>query len=452
MKRFVFRKIEVWVVLLLLTAALIGTILYGALVRSQALGNNHLGIVGRIAYAIAAVPADAKNMLFGKDPTAAMISSQNGRFKGRAGWQFPDDDPNALPDGYLLFSRFDGDAGHQVIELFDLQMRSVVHRIDLDADTLYRGAIRDSKVRKLSHWTTANFRAIHPLALANGDLIIKDHTAPLWRIDACGKMIWRDQSDLYHHSTERGSDGGIWVTTHIEPSAIPGVADDFRDEAVVEIDENDTILYRQSITAAMLEQGLGYMIFGSEIYDRDPLHLNDVQPVLTDGPYWKKGDLFISLRHASTILLFRPATGRIVWMKQGPWTAQHDVDVVDDHRIAVFNNNMQNRGLGQVVQGNNEILVYDFATGEVTSPFRDLFEKYQIRTESEGLFKWLPDGHLLVEETDAGRFLIFAPDGRLAAENVNRAADGNTYLQGWSRYIPRAEGDRIRDAMRAQGC
>ena len=58
-----------------------------------------------------------------------------------------------------------------------------------------------------------------------------------------------------------------------------------------------------------------------------------------DGPYWRKGDLFLSLRSPSTVMLYRPATNKVIWRKDGPWSKQHDVDILDDHRISIFNNN-----------------------------------------------------------------------------------------------------------------
>ena len=35
----------------------------------------------------------------------------------------------------------------------------------------------------------------------------------------------------------------------------------------------------------------------------------------------------------SLIALYRPSTGRILWTRAGPWSAQHDVSILDDHRI-----------------------------------------------------------------------------------------------------------------------
>ena len=74
-------------------------------------------------------------------------------------------------------------------------------------------------------------------------------------------------------------------------------------------------------------------------YDNDPIHLNDIQPVNFDGEFWKKGDVFLSLRHQSMVLLYRPSTNEIIWKGTGPFFHQHDVDILDNHRISIFNNN-----------------------------------------------------------------------------------------------------------------
>ena len=84
-------------------------------------------------------------------------------------------------------------------------------------------------------------------------------------------------------------------------------------------------------------------LFTKGMYNHDPIHLNDIEPVLADGPYWKKGDLFLSLRNVSAVMLYRPSTDEIVWIKRGPWIAQHDVDILDDHRIGIYDNAVEER-------------------------------------------------------------------------------------------------------------
>ena len=78
---------------------------------------------------------------------------------------------------------------------------------------------------------------------------------------------------------------------------------------------------------------------GKTVFIQDPLHLNDIQPVMTDGPYWKRGDVFFSIRYKSMIILYRPSTNKIIWKGVGHSAGQHDVDILDDHRISIFNNN-----------------------------------------------------------------------------------------------------------------
>lgn len=451
MERLLFRKIELWAVLLVLILAAVAAMLFGGIVRSVAADRSKFGTLGKVAWSIASVPGDIRSVLTEAGGNDQLAVDDQSRFAGQRGW-VPGSAAGSPMAGYLLLSRYDGDAGHSVIELTDLATLRVLHRIDLQADAYFEDADRRTTLRPTGHWSTPLFRAIHPIAVDGGDLLIKDHTSPLVRIDACGNRVWMKDGGLFHHASERGADGTIWTSVHLRRSAIAGTAEDFFDDAVVNLSAEGKILYQRSIAEVLLEQGYGHILFGRSPFYRDPMHLNDVQPVLEDGPYWRRGDLFISLRHASAVLLFRPSTDKIVWLRQGPWSGQHDVDILDDHRIGIFNNNMQDRGTGEDVEGTNEILVYDFATDTVSSPYRAWLERANVRTPSEGLFTILPSGHLMVEETDAGRLLFFSPTGELAASHVNRAGDGRIWMQNWSRYLSPAEGAALVAAMRSKGC
>ena len=43
----------------------------------------------------------------------------------------------------------------------------------------------------------------------------------------------------------------------------------------------------------------------------------------------------------------------------GPFFHQHDVDILDEHRISIFNNNAKNFKNVDVVDGHNEVIIYD---------------------------------------------------------------------------------------------
>ena len=71
--------------------------------------------------------------------------------------------------------------------------------------------------------------------------------------------------------------------------------------------------------------------------------------------YWSKGDIFLSVRSLSLIILYRPSTNEVIWYKQGPWRFQH-IDIVDDNTIAIFDNNVT-LGWGE---GLSIIIIYIF--------------------------------------------------------------------------------------------
>ena len=376
----------------------------------------------------------------------------NDTFDGQSGWKVFDASAGGGLDGFLLLSHYDGNKSRHVVELVSLPDLKTVHRWEPDATSLLEGVPQDSKLGEYGLWNTRMYRIIHPYLFDNGDLLIKDHQSVLIRVSPCSEPVWRNADALYHHSTEPDAEGMLWVPSYSEPPAIPGAAPGLYDDTMAQITPDGKVLYRKSLFEAFSENGLFPLMFTSGTYQPDPLHLNDIQPVLSDGPYWKKGDLFLSLRHKSMVLLYRPSTNQIVWSKIGPWMAQHDVDILDDHRIAVFNNNAYDVGRGGYVKDHAQLLIYDFATDTVTSQFDEQMGAEKVVTQSEGLADRTPDGHVIVEQENKGRVLIFGPDGRLFATYVNTSSDGKVFLMGWSRYISRALGDRALSAMAEVQC
>ena len=152
------------------------------------------------------------------------------------------------------------------------------------------------------------------------------------------------------------------------------------------------------------------------------------------------------------IMLYRPSTDEIIWWRQGDWTAQHDVDIINETTIGVFDNNVFDYGDGPFVNGHSRVLYYDFATDQVSSPFDAILAENEFKNEAAGLFTLLPDGHLYVDESESGRTLIFTPDGEIAVEHVNRAKNGNIFHLGWSRYMDRAAGDRFLEQINTANC
>ena len=57
-----------------------------------------------------------------------------------------------------------------------------------------------------------------------------------------------------------------------------------------------------------------------EIHSADPIHLNDIEPALSDTMYWEKGDVFLSVRYLSAIIHYRPSSNKVINYITGPFS------------------------------------------------------------------------------------------------------------------------------------
>ncbi len=440
MSRLLFARIELWVFLALFLVGLIGVILFGAVVLEEERGNHRFGVVGTAARSMAEIPRTVDDLLDAED---RMIVFRKNRFDDPPGWSFPGTATGTGLSGYWLLSRFDAAERRSIIEMVRLSDAQVMHVWRPDPDSLLAEARRTSQVAHIGNWTTGVFRYFAPYLLPGGDLIVKDSASPLLRVDACARKVWMQDQTMFHHSTEADGEGGFWIPSHIEPSQVSFATATFADDALAHVATDGTVLDEISVAGILMRHGLQHIVFPPQVSTDDPLHLNDIEPVLNDGPYWKKGDLFLSLRHPAMVMLYRPSSDEILWMKQGPWMAQHDVDVLDDHRITVFDNRAFYRGHYGRVDGTSDIAVYDFSTETVSRLHHEALAAENARVLFEGLYTGLPEGAYVVEDQTAGVVLVFAADGRKLAQFVNGHVDGNVYQIGWGRYIDQQTGDLV---------
>ncbi len=135
------------------------------------------------------------------------------------------------------------------------------------------------------------------------------------------------------------------------------------------------------------------------------------------------------------VFLYRPSTNQILWKGTGPFFHQHDVDILNEHKISIFNNNSKDFEDGNVVDGNNEVITYDFKTNKYSYYLNESLIKNDVRTIREGSSQILPNGDLFIEETEYARTLYFNADGSLRWTHLNRSQNGKTYYVSWSRIL-----------------
>ena len=119
--------------------------------------------------------------------------------------------------------------------------------------------------------------------------------------------------------------------------------------------------------------------------------------------------------------------------------SQHDVDILDDHRISIFNNNVKNFFDGEKLNGHNEVVIYDFKTDSYSKYFDESLEQYDVRSSAQGISQILDNGDLFIEETDYGRLLYFNKNTSEQWQYVNRADNENVFLVQWSRILYKPE-------------
>lgn len=431
-----FKKIEIWILYLVLLFSFLFAVGFGVLVRQELVGSIKAGWISKSALTLAEIPMNLIRI-----SEASKDFKIEDRFPNLASFNGTPNDEEL----YLLRSGYDGDLEEGIVELVDLRNFEVKHVWNPDIDT-FNDLVEQVDEFKYLKRDRNDKRAVlmHPKLTRDGGLLF-GWIAPLRKIDICSELVFQNTHDFFHHSIETDIDGNIWVPSHLYPQTLPvklvgreNIVDGgFLDDAIVKLSSDGEIIYEKSVSQILIDNGLEYLLFsvGNLKFDADPIHLNDIQPVNFDGEFWQKGDVFLSLRHQSMILLYRPSTNKIIWKGTGPFFHQHDVDILDNHRISVFNNNSIYSVDGHEVDGHNEVIVYDFKTDVYSSYHRKSLIENDVRTMSEGLSQILPNGELFIEESNYGRTLFFNSDGSLRWTHVNRAKNGNVSAVGWSRIL-----------------
>lgn len=453
-----FKRVEIWILYLIILLSLLFAVGFGVLVRQELVGKVKAGWISKSALMLAEIPVNLKRLMI--DTTVAL--KVNDRFPNSNGFNGT---PNSK-EAYLLLSKYNGDSNEGIAELVDLRNFQVLHTWNPDIDA-FNDLVEpvDEFENFKRDYNNKRARLIHPKLTTNGELLFTE--GPLRKINFCSDLVYQNTHNFFHHSIEIDIDENIWAPSYLYPQTLPtrivgrdvrenhnSANNGFADDGITKLSSDGEIIYEKSVSQIFIDNGLEYLLFsvGDQHFVNDPIHLNDIQPVNFDGEFWQKGDVFLSLRHQSMILLYRPSTNKIIWKKTGPFFHQHDVNILDNHRISVFNNNSKDFVDDNIVDGHNEVIIYDFKTDEYSSYLRESLIQSDVRTITQGKSKILPNGELFIEETIYGRILFFNSDGSLRWTYVNRANNGTVYLVNWSRILYTPEDIRtVKEALNNKG-
>ena len=407
LEKFLFKKIYVWVFLLFVILSFVFTIIFGSLVNYFSNGGHRFSYLKPLTYFLISIPKDIARIF---EPNIHGLALDQSKFKNLSGLYLYEGNL----EGYLLLAKVDENYTKPKVELIDINQKKIIHSWEFDLNK-YKN-YRNKKIK--------TFQMKHPFLFNNGDLLFKDQNGPLILINRCSEIKWA-KIGSYHHSIEIDHNQHIWTGSAID-------IDGFFHNSIIKISKEGVIKFEKAINEIFAENNLSHLIVTAK-ETGNPIHLNDIQPVLTDGSFWKKGDLFLSLRNLSMIMLYRPSTNKVLWYQQGPWIYQHDVDIMSENDISIFNNNLNLEK--NEVKNNNETLIYNFLNNKTSNPYKKAYEINKIATPEAGLSVILKNGDIFVEETLNGRLLRMDKNGKIIWQYINRLKNNKLYILSWSRYL-----------------
>lgn len=364
---------------------------------------------------------------------------------------------NLRYDLFGLNAFWNHDLSRWDVNLFNFKNDSVLYAWHVEKEGLDLAGLRQFP----------NAEVRNPVLLENKSIVVaNDRTPNLLRLDSNSNVVWRNTEMIIHHSLNMDADSNIWACTSDRPTGSNGEVTgrhiknlnghtlSFLEDYITKYEKNTgQILFKKGVSEILLENNYKNFVFGFSNpphNQNDPVHLNDIEPVLEDSKFWKKGDLFLSLRHRSLVMLYRPSTNKILRLIYGPFINQHDVDVISGKEISIFNNNYIIDGVIDITKKYepetalamatdslvaSEIIIYNFED----STFRHHFDRYlkaeKVKTYSQGFHDILNNGDMYVEAQNFGKIYIFNDSGVVLKKEIKTSDKNYVHMPNWIRIL-----------------
>lgn len=450
-----------WISIYLISLiCLIVLILYGSILRHHYLGGEKFKSVQKIATFLASIPSNIK-YIFNYDTITGdiIVPVVDEKFVNEKIFEKKIENYNS--NQIILVSRHDGNIGRSIVEIRDINNFEILHSYTPDINELYSSidlTIKRNQDLKKDRGLN-RFYLQHPFINEKGDLIFMNDS-PLFKINLNGEVIWTNEETIFHHSIEEGPDNKLYVCGRILPFSkksaeylLDGATEqfisgnqNFYDDAIFILDMNGKIVFSKSIVDILIDNSQHHRVFSQSNYNVDAIHLNDIQPVLKDGPYFKKGDLFLSLRNLSIVILYRPENNKILKIIEGGFFNQHDVDIIDEKTISIFNNNVFFNYKNERKVRKTEIILYDFENDEFSKKFEKKIDKLKLFTGAGGVVDYLKDGSFVID--DGKSIFLFDSTGELVWEYNNLDKNKKFHALWWTRVIDEEKSNKIKRILK----
>ena len=427
------KKFFTYPVFLVLFLLFIGMMCFGTIVKYYSFGGKKFQFLQKPVMFIVEVPLNIRKIIKYKTlnpnkPPFLEKHKDKKRFE-----QFIEKKRNAL----LVLPRYEYSLSRSVVDIVDLNNFEVIHTYKHDIDEMHDQVTNTKLFPRLKiDDVRIRFEYRHPLILDDGSLISDSDYSAEFKIDFCSNLLWINDEEIFHHSKMLDHEQNIWVGGQMNPKSKyvkKYSINDFNDDSIIKINTDGKVLFKKSVTEILIENDIvsnNFALNSSLSGEFDPIHLNDIEPALSNTKYWEQGDVFLSPRQLNAIIHYRPNTNKVINYITGPFAHQHDVDIISDKEISIFNNNNF-----FVNNEYSEVLIYNFETMKFRKLFNDQLQKENFKTPVQGLSHIFKDGSLLVEEQTFGRIILFNNKGEKEWQFINKDKNGDISFISWSRII-----------------
>lgn len=436
-EKFFFSKVELWLVLLLMLAGVVGFIVFSNAALEGHNKEEDAGFLARNAYKIASIPDNLAVLLregLQYDPDRGLVEKNPQILDYETTEELTRFDKDFVDDGLLLVSAYNPEHRISSVYLYDLRTEEKLWEWVPDYDAIIDRVPRLKQMLKenpsdLGVNSRELFRTQHPLLLDNGSIVFSSGEGPVVKLSAEGEIIWVLE-EHYHHSIEQTREGDLMIPYSAERGK-------YLDQPIGIFDANGTLKKSYSFIDILVSNGHRGILWGIGTPQKDFIHLNDAEEIHESDEWVKAGDIMLSARNISTALLYRPSENRIIWLKTGPWIAQHDIDYLGDGRFAIFGNDLP-EGYVWNDAAHSNIYVYDMKTDTVSKPYEKVFKEHRLRTATQGLQRILRNGDAFIELQNSGRLMRISPT-TIRWSYVNIVGENEIGIVHWCRYLYRDE-------------
>ncbi|HDK17313.1 MAG TPA: hypothetical protein ENG75_05185 [Nitrospirae bacterium] len=339
-------------------------------------------------------------------------------------------------------------AGHAMPTQYPVSTTILNSNKAYKGNILYRAVIEgtskvllmDMRGNILHTWVLPEYKGVgYPEPLGNGNILAlarrNNNTYVLVELDWDGNIVWEYYypNAISHHDVER-LDNGNTLILYREDRNVPGISSkDLLDDFIAEVNAEGDIVWEWHTYEHFDEFGFSDTA-KQQIYDAggDWAHTNSIQslpPNTLNDPRFSEGNILVSQRETNIIFVIDKETGQIVW-KIGPddnlTIAQHDARMIRKGfegagNILVFDNGgdagypSQFRFYSKVIEIEPifKKVVFLYTAKRSNLPLSTFF------SYSMGGSQKLPNGNILINEAETGRFFQVTPDGEIVWEYIN---------------------------------